>query len=687
MAVLEKIRVKLGILISILIAVALLSFIIDPNTLGSTLQSMSKDNNVGEMDGKAVTYRDYFTAVEQNTQLMQTLSGSSASSEESQNQLRDMTWNEFFNDRVFFPKVKAAGFSVEDAEMVSLLGGENPSPIVAQQSIFAGEDGRFSPEAVKNFVSQMDLDESGVSRQYWNYLKEQVYTQQMYSKYLSALRAGTVLNASQIARAIADGNTTKDVDFFVVPINFGVDSTLQISAADVNKYYNDRKDLFKQKANRDIEYVLYEVVPSQEDIEAIKADYDALYAQFAEAENLKNFIALNSDRRWDDKFYSREELQRKAPAFVDFAFGPAAGASAIDSTAEAFTAVRVAERKMVPDSVSLSYAMFSAADRAKADSLLAAVAADGSSADMTEPAWITMDGLSASGMNDLNVVFSMNAGESRIVELGQYQMVAVVKVADKTRAKEKVQLAYFSKHITPSDDTYREYNMKAASLADRSEGSYEKFAQIVKDESLPVIPLSHVTIDTRRIGVVDNARTVVHWVFDRKTKKGSVSDVITVDNKYYFVAAVTETRKEGQIPLEEVKDDILTQLINQKKVEKVAEESLSKISGGESLEVLAEKFSTTVNHRTGMSFASNDMSTEPAFAGAVAAAPTGKVIGPVKGSVGVYFFEVKDSATGEYYTENDAVNRNLQNAMYLMQSISQIVSDEADVKDYRAKFY
>ena len=76
MAVLEKIRVKLGILISILIAVALLSFIIDPNTLGSTLQSISKENNVGQMNGKPISYREYFTAVEQNTALMQALRSS-----------------------------------------------------------------------------------------------------------------------------------------------------------------------------------------------------------------------------------------------------------------------------------------------------------------------------------------------------------------------------------------------------------------------------------------------------------------------------------------------------------------------------------------------------------------------------------------------------------------------------------
>ena len=40
MAVLEKIRVKFGLVISIIIALALLSFIIDPNTLGSDRKSV-----------------------------------------------------------------------------------------------------------------------------------------------------------------------------------------------------------------------------------------------------------------------------------------------------------------------------------------------------------------------------------------------------------------------------------------------------------------------------------------------------------------------------------------------------------------------------------------------------------------------------------------------------------------------
>ena len=54
MAVLETIRVKLGVLITVLIAVALLSFIIDPSTLQSVSSSMSSKYDVGEIDGKSI---------------------------------------------------------------------------------------------------------------------------------------------------------------------------------------------------------------------------------------------------------------------------------------------------------------------------------------------------------------------------------------------------------------------------------------------------------------------------------------------------------------------------------------------------------------------------------------------------------------------------------------------------------
>ena len=58
MAVLEKIRVKFGLAVSIIIALALLSFIIDPGTLETAMNSMSSKYDVGKIAGKSISYTD-----------------------------------------------------------------------------------------------------------------------------------------------------------------------------------------------------------------------------------------------------------------------------------------------------------------------------------------------------------------------------------------------------------------------------------------------------------------------------------------------------------------------------------------------------------------------------------------------------------------------------------------------------
>ena len=81
MAVLETIRVKLGIFITVLIAVALLSFIIDPSTLQSVSSSMSSKYDVGEIDGKAISYTDFQADVDRFTTINEIMTGSSVSNE------------------------------------------------------------------------------------------------------------------------------------------------------------------------------------------------------------------------------------------------------------------------------------------------------------------------------------------------------------------------------------------------------------------------------------------------------------------------------------------------------------------------------------------------------------------------------------------------------------------------------
>ena len=126
MAVLEKIRVKFGLVISIIIALALLSFIIDPSTLESALNSMSSKYDVGQIAGKNISYTDFQADVDRYTTINELLGA--GRDEETQKQIRSAAWQELLDKYMFVKNAKNAGITVGEDEMVSLMSGEYVSP-------------------------------------------------------------------------------------------------------------------------------------------------------------------------------------------------------------------------------------------------------------------------------------------------------------------------------------------------------------------------------------------------------------------------------------------------------------------------------------------------------------------------------------------------------------------------------
>ena len=180
MAVLEKIRVKFGLAISIIIALALLSFIIDPSTLESALNSMSSKYDVGQIAGKSISYSDFQADVDRYTTINELLGATR--DEESQKQIRNAAWQELLDKYLFVKNAKEAGITVGEDEMLSLMGGEFVSPALAQNPVFMDENGVFSPDRLKAFIQNVDADDSGQLRTYWNYIQNNVHNQQYYAK-------------------------------------------------------------------------------------------------------------------------------------------------------------------------------------------------------------------------------------------------------------------------------------------------------------------------------------------------------------------------------------------------------------------------------------------------------------------------------------------------------------------------
>ena len=685
MAVLEKIRVKFGILITVLVALALLSFILDPQTLRSAFDRFSSENKVGTMNGKSVSYKDFYEELNTYTEIAKMM-GQNPSSEEEQSQLRDAAWQSIFDNEVFIPKALAAGLSVGPDEMVDLTKGESISPVLLQQGFFFDASGNFSREALIDFVQAIDSDESGQAAAFWSFLEESVYRNQLYNKYGSLIEKSDFLTDLEKAHLVAEGNVTADVDYVFSPIPFSVDSTIKVSSDEIRKFYNERKEQFRQPANRDIEYVMWEVTPSAQDFADTKEAFDALYEEFAQAENLRAFVTLNSDSKWNPYFFTEEQLS-DTPEFQETAFHqPVGTVSPVVSEENAYAAMRVASVRMMADSARVYYKVYPMNQEADADAFLAEQQKSTDISQFSEMGWLTQEIMLSNGLADLDPV--LDAAQKVIkVKSVNNQVIFVLYVSEKTKPIKKVQIATLLKNVLPSDETYRDFQMKAVEFADACDGKYEQFQKLALEQNLPVIPVNNMVQANRRIGPAENAREVVSWVFDKKTKAGDVSDLKIVDNRYYFVTAVTKTRKEGYAELNDVSEQIATVLLGRKTVAKQLEDVNAEIAGLTTLEQIAEKLGTTVSHYPGLSFGSSQYSqADPAFVGAVAAAPEG-VIRTIGGTIGVYVFEVADRSTGSFFSESDAATQLARKAAYHGSIMQGVIANEAEIKDNRARFF
>lgn len=693
MALLEKIRVKFGIVISVIIALALLSFIIDPGTLESALNSMSSKYDVGKIAGKRISYNEFQSEVDKYTTINELMTGSSAQTEQMQQQIRDAAWQELVDKYMFIDNAMAAGIHVGEAELVDLVSGESLSPVMAQNPVFFDESGNFSLDMLNAFIANVNQDQTGQLRLYWNYLQNSINTQQYYQKYSALFNAGNYENALQLADDLDFNNTTADVDYCYVSYPLGTDSTIVVSDSEIKDYYNNHKKFFKQTANREIEYVVFEVVPSEADVLATSDEMDAAYEEFQTTDNMRAFLLRNSEESLSEYWYKNGDLNTLNSELNEYIFNRKEDVTPVIKSGNTFLAARVMDSKMLPDSVFVKHILLQGDDAAHvADSLVGVISRGGNfsnlaaaySADQSSAAdgelgsigWMTQTYM----IPGFESVIEARVGRPFVLET-QYG-THVVLVTERTEPVLKKQVAILEKTALASRDTFNEYYAQANTFATLAGGSYEGYLRAVDSTKVYSHPVT-ITEATSNYGAIDNAKEVTRWAFD--AKEGKASEIITVNNNYFFIATVTKINKEGYAPVEDAASLIEQRLYALKIQDKVLSDVKSKISGISSIEDAAKVLGVEVDRSEAVSLGSTTV--DPALLGAVSAAPEGTLFGPVPGTMGVYVVNVSNRETGSFYTETDARNLAAQKSQYMSQLILSVMSEYDDVVDNRARFF
>ena len=693
MAALETIRTKFGIGASLIIAFGLLLFLVNPSDIIQTIQSTSSKNDVGKINGKAISYLQFDNEVRHMDEVRKMVSGTSSTSDEDQTNLRNMTWQSLVDRYLVVPTIQEAGIRVGQQEQENMFVGDNLSPVASNFYGFYDEDGNYSVDRVRELVEAAETSES--YRMIRDYLFDNARSNRFNEKYLGLFNAGTYVNALERKRAIEENNATANVDFVLAPgTYFPEDSTVVVNKSEVEKYYKAHEDAFRQVANRDIRYAVFELNASQEDIANSNAKFVGLYDEFASTDNMRAFLQKNSDRKWDDSWYKAGELRTVNADVENFVSANNSGVSPVFQSGTTFYAARIMDNANLPDSVYVRHIMLVGNDaKHLADSLLGVVnknnfstlanlySADKGNAqdgEMGNLGWMTKNIM----IKGFEPVLEAKVGVPFVLNTQYGSHVVEVTKTTKPVAKKKV--AIFEKETTISKETERAISEQARLLAVRSQGKLDNFKTVCDTTGIYARSLN-ITEATDSYGAISHAKEVTRWAFNNKP--GKVSDVIPVDNKYFFVVAVEKAHKEGIAPLNEVYESIRSQVYREKYVQKHAQDVAAQIEGLTSLEAVAEKLNTTVSNLTDVTFSTSSApTTEPAFIGAVAAAKEGALTGPVAGMMGAYVFKVNGREMGSYFTEDDAKAAQTRFVNYYDQMILPIMMDKT-VKDNRARFY
>ena len=375
---------------------------------------------------------------------------------------------------------------------------------------------------------------------------------------------------------------------------------------------------------------------------------------------MKNFLLSKSERQLDKKWYKDGDLNSVSTELNAYVFADKTGeASPIYQKGNSFYSVKVMETAQVPEQVQVKYVQAGEG----AEELLAAA----------EPQWVPQ-------MEGFEEIMTTPKGQTVTVNGILFQVVDTKDVVLKKR------VAILEKTAQPSDATRSACYAKANSVASKAGGKFDGFKKAVEEDGLYAHPYNKMPESANRLGSVEHTKEVTRWAFE--AKEGAVSSIISIDNKYYVVAALKGIHKEGFSPVEEVASRIKSVLYQEKLAAKKTEEVAQKVAGLTDLAAVAEALGTTVSSKEGVTFASfTSTGLDNKFIGAASVAEVGALNGPLQGNTGVYVYTVTDRSEGAFFTEDDAVNREQQMNGTAVQMLLPVMMDEAEVKDNTARFY
>ena len=665
MAVLGKIRSRGMILIGI-IGLGLLAFIAEEAFRSCEATRNNQRQQVGEVNGEKISVQEFQKMVDEYAEAIKMQQGQDNLNDEQLNQVKDMVWTSYVQNKLVEKEAKELGLTVTDQEMQNVLN-QGTNPMLMQTPFVNQQTGRFDASSLKKFLAEYKNQQTTnpqMAQQYesiykfWTFIEKQLRTQLLAQKYQSLLAHCLLSNPVEAKMAFKEENEESQIQLAAFPYSSIEDSKVQVSESDLKAKYEELKPRFKQYVEtRDIRYIDIQVEASPEDKANLRkqfTDYTKELTEAADPTNvvrrstsLVNYLGLPVGK----EAYPSDIAARLDSMSVGSVYGPVENKQ--DNT---LNLIKLVAKVQLPDSVEYRQIQVGGATpeaaHKTADSIYTALT---NGADFEalakkygqtgEKTWMTtrqyqmapsMDKDTKDYINSLN---TMGVNDIKNITLAQGNII--LQVLNRKGMVTKYQAAVVKRTIDFSKETYRKAYNQFSSFVSANATADAVVKNAVKS-GYRLQEAKDVTTSQHNLAGIRSTREALKWLFD--AKEGSVSPLYECgDNNHLLLVVLDHINPMGYRSLtdSQVKEMVKAEVIRDKKAEQI----LAKLNGVTSIAAAKAKGAvvTPVNQVTFASpvFLTATGASEPALSGAVAATAKGAFDKtPVKGNAGVYMFQV-----------------------------------------------
>ncbi len=710
MQIIQSIRDKGAAIVIVVIALSLFSFILMDAKQGSNKLFGSLTNNVGKVNGDKIELSEFNKRVNEAEDMQAQRTGQRPSGTQSY-EIREQTWNQIVAERIFFAEASKLGIEFTAKELSYILLSNDPSnPFLQEQSLRDSVTGKLDVNKAKTALSNIKKlkgeQRDNFNAQVVNSLK----LSNTVAKYSALLNASAYYPTWLQKKEAADNQNFANISFVTVPYSDISDSTVKVTDEDVNEYVSKHKEQFKQEAGRNISYVTFSQLPSQEDSAMVYNSLNELKAPFEADSNTQSFLAKNlSTVEFRDDYQPKSKLSSAygdtlSKLAVGKVFGPF-----VDK--QDYVLAKMLAVKQLPDSVKARHILITPQDlqtgaqimsdsvaKKLADSILAAVkggadfavlaaqySADKSNKDKAGDLGTFAYGAMVQEFNEF--CFTKPAGSKDVVKTQfGYHVIDLVSQKD---FKSAYKIAYLGRDIFASDATLNKSSLDATKAsAEKTKADLEKYISKAGKSFTNITNL--IKENDYQVGALQDARSLIKWAFTAKV--GDVSEPFSIGDQY-VVAVLDKVLEKGEMDATAARPGCEAIIRNNKKAEVIKK----KIGANATLESVQAAYGKTIQNAgadSSLTFNAqiiNGVGMEGKVIGAAFNKEYQSKVSPlIDGTTGVFIIKVnsvqsKPAESAEVLASQKSAKintlRSQTNGWY------EGLKKQADIEDQRSKFF